>query len=255
MSDSVQQTEHQEQIHSAAPERHYLSSPPTGPAEEIRFEIYYGVSSPWALLGAPEAVRIAQDYGVTVHLKPITVVEENGGIRLKTRHPARQAYHALDLARYAKHLNIPLKPSPKYYPPAPGTIELSGQAIIRVQRHYGIGSEQALRFSYAIQRCIWVTESGDYADVEVLKGLAREVGIEEEVVQRCVVDKRGDEEDEGVAEWKRNHEEAVDLGIFGTPNYVINGEIFWGQDRLNFVELRLKELVEKGAKPVRYWKF
>ncbi len=52
--------------------------PPLG--ETIKFEIYYGVSSPWAFLGAPEAERIAREYGLTIHLKPITVIVENGGV-------------------------------------------------------------------------------------------------------------------------------------------------------------------------------
>jgi hypothetical protein len=62
----------------------YLTAPPAPPApgDAITFEIYYGVSSPWAVLGAPEAERIARENGLAIHLKPITVVEENGGIRV-----------------------------------------------------------------------------------------------------------------------------------------------------------------------------
>jgi 2-hydroxychromene-2-carboxylate isomerase len=59
----------------------YLSAPPA-PSDTITFEIYYGVSSPWALLGAKEAQRIVEKHGLTLHLKPIVVVEENGGIRV-----------------------------------------------------------------------------------------------------------------------------------------------------------------------------
>ena len=59
----------------------YLSEPPSL-QDTIAFELYYGVSSPWACLGAPEAERIAQAYGLKIHLKPITVIEENGGIRV-----------------------------------------------------------------------------------------------------------------------------------------------------------------------------
>jgi 2-hydroxychromene-2-carboxylate isomerase len=39
-------------------------------------------------------------------------------------------------------------------------------------------------------------------------------------------------------------------GCFGTPNYCVNGEIFWGQDRLEYAEDRIKELVTKGFKPL-----
>ena len=59
----------------------YLSEPP--PLQDtITFDLYYGVSSPWACLGAPEAERIAKQHGLKIHLKPITVIEENGGIRV-----------------------------------------------------------------------------------------------------------------------------------------------------------------------------
>ena len=61
----------------------YLTSPPPL-GDTIKFEIYYGVSSPWACLGAPEAERIARENGLMIHLKPMTVVEENGGIRVRT---------------------------------------------------------------------------------------------------------------------------------------------------------------------------
>ena len=170
--------------------------------------------------------------------------------KLKTRHPARQAYHALDLARSAKYIGIDVKPQPRYYPQAPGGIELAAQAIIRLQQRFGEGSKQALDFSYAVQRCIWVTEEGDYCDVDVLKKLAKAVDIDEDSIASCVVDRRGDSNDDGVQLWSRYHQEAEDLGMFGTPNYVINGEIFWGQDRLWMVERRVQELVEAGAKPI-----
>ncbi|KAH8666927.1 thioredoxin-like protein [Xylariales sp. PMI_506] len=229
----------------------YMSEPPPL-GTSITFEIFYGVSSPWALLGAPLAEKIAKENNLTIHLRPTTVIQENGGIMLRTRHPARQAYHALDLFRWAKLLNVPMKAKPKFYPPKPGCIELAGQAIIRVQRHYGIGSEEALKYSFAVQNCIWVTEDGDYCEVETLQKIAREIGLPEDVIEKCVVDRRSDPEDEGVNEWVGNHNEAAEKGMFGTPNYVINGEIFWGQDRLPMVEARIKELVAAGAVPVTY---
>lgn len=61
--------------------------------------------------------------------------------------------------------------------------------------------------------------------VEVLQRLAREVGISEEVVERCVIDRRGHEEDEGVRGWQKNHAEAVELG-----------EWFLGQTRRDLLD-------------------
>lgn len=65
----------------------FLSKPPP-PTEPITFEVYYGVSSPWALLGAPEMEAVAKRHGLTIHLKPITVIVENGGIRVSLRSAA-----------------------------------------------------------------------------------------------------------------------------------------------------------------------
>ncbi|KAL1665681.1 thioredoxin-like protein [Schizophyllum commune] len=213
----------------------------------IVLEVFYGVSSPWALLGAPRVEEIGKKYNLTVHLRPIVIIEANGGIPLRTRTEARQDYHALDLARCAKKLGVPMVPKPKYYPPPPGGISLAAQAIIRVQKMLGRGHPLALAFSYAIQRCIWIDE-GNYCDLEVLKSLGRQVGLPENVVDQAIIDRRGDTEDEGVKEWQQNLKDAEAIGIFGTPNYVVNGEIFWGQDRLDFVEDRIQELLAAGYK-------
>ncbi|WWD19977.1 hypothetical protein CI109_104450 [Kwoniella shandongensis] len=229
----------------------FLTSPPPL-RDTIELEVYYGVSSPWALLGAPKLHEIAEQYGLTVYLKPITIITENGGIPLKARHDARRAYHALDLIRTAKHLKVDLKPNPKYYPNAPNGIAQSAQAIIRLQLLYGIGSKEALEFSYQVQRCIWVTEEGDHCQLDTLRGIASRMGLSDEVVERVVVDRRSDPSDPAVKIWYQNHKEGAEKGMFGTPNYVLNGEIFWGQDRLWMLEERVKELLANGAKPVQY---
>lgn len=119
----------------------------------------------------------------------------------------------MDLERYARYYNIPLKPKPRYYPQPPGCIELAGQIVIRLQQHYGIGSKEALAFSYGVQRCIWVTEEGDHCDLNVLKKIARNCGIAHEVVEKCCIDRRGNIADPGVQTWNEYHQEAVELGM------------------------------------------
>lgn len=119
----------------------------------------------------------------------------------------------MDLDRTAEYLGIPLKGLPKkYYPQAPGGIALSAQAIIRIQRKYGIGSEQALAYSFAVQNTIWNTEEGDHCDLAFLRVLAGRLGLSEEDIQELIVDHREDKEDEAVQEWDKNYEEAIALG-------------------------------------------
>ena len=191
---------------------------------------------------------------------------------MATRSDAYRAYHSLDLERTAKYLNVPFRGVPKqYYTQKPGDIQLAAQIIIRIQRKYGVGSEEALRYTFAVQETIWYTEEADHCDLEFLRRLARRIGLPEEDVKTLVVDKRDDADDPAVKEWDQNYTEAIDLGehsrlvrqksrerrsdapgIIGTPNYVVNGEVYWGQDRLNLVEARIKELLQEGAVPYKY---
>jgi 2-hydroxychromene-2-carboxylate isomerase len=96
-------------------------------------------------------------------------------------------------------------------------------------------------------------EDKDIAEVETLFEIAKTVGIPEDQARQFVEDRRGDQEDVAVKEYKQNLKEAEEIGerseratvsvdraahgahhrtgIFGTPTYVVNGELFWGQDR------------------------
>jgi 2-hydroxychromene-2-carboxylate isomerase len=203
----------------------------------LALQAFYGISSPWAYYGMPRVRRIADDAGIPLILRPIRIIEANGGIPLRTRPDARQAYHAIELARWSKRLGMPLNLKPKYYPCR--TIEIAAQAVIACQ---GAGLDAA-SFSFAIQRGLWV-EDRDIADVETLKEMAMAtVGPQGAALVSA-------EPPADIAvEWHGNLAEAEARGIFGTPTYVVGSEIFWGQDRLDFVveEIARRQSQEKSA--------
>ena len=185
---------------------------------------FYGPSSPWAYLGAERLYAIAEQKETPLILRPIRVIAENGGIPLRSRPQPRQDYHAFELARWSRHLGIPLNLQPKYYPCR--TIETAAGAMIAMQR----GGLDAPAFSFAVQRALWAEER-DIADLETLRRLA--------------IDTVGDTGAQLVAEplapdirviWEENLMEAQRIGIFGTPTYVYADELFWGQDHLGFLE-------------------
>lgn len=189
--------------------------------------VFYGISSPWAYLGTPQLWSIAKKHGARIVLRPIRVIEANGGIPLRTRAQPRQDYHALELSRWREHLGMKLNLTPRFYPCR--TIETAAQAVIAVQE----AGLDAPAFSFAVQRALWA-EDRDIADVETLRELARgTVGEEGAALVRDPALPRH------IETWHGNLAEAERRGIFGTPTYVVNDELFWGQDRLDFVDRAL----------------
>lgn len=194
-----------------------------------KLQVFYGISSPWAYLGAQRAYAIAERTGAALELRPIRVIQATGGIPLRSRPQARQDYHDVELRRWSKYLGIPLNPRPLHYPCR--TIEPAALSVIAVVQ----AGLDARGYSFAVQRALWA-EDRDIADLDTLAAIARaELGAETAArfdfahPAQQVVDS-----------WHRNLEEAEALGIFGTPTYVVDGELFWGQDRLDFVERALK---------------
>ena len=186
-------------------------------------QIFYGISSPWAYFGAQRAKNIAEAAGAKLVLRPIRIIEANGGIPLRTRPDSRQNYHAVELDRWRKFLDIPLNLTPKFYPCR--TVEPAAQAVISAQQ----AGLDAFAFSFAIQRGLWA-EDRDIADLDTLRELAlATIGAEGAALVR-------DPQPEAIiAQWHDNLAEAERRGIFGTPTYVVGDELFWGQDRLDFV--------------------
>ena len=196
---------------------------------KTKLEVFYGMSSPWAYMGAQRAVQVAEAAGVPMVLRPIRIIEANGGIPLRTRPDARQHYHAVELTRWSRFLDIPLNLEPRFYPCR--TIEPAAQLVIAAQR----AGLDAPSLSFAIQRALWA-EDRDIAESDSLRAIAIETvgsdGADLVLEQQT---------DSVVAEWMGNLAEAERLGIFGTPTYVIGSELFWGQDRLDFVARALAE--------------
>ncbi|MCJ9751323.1 2-hydroxychromene-2-carboxylate isomerase [Neorhizobium sp. BETTINA12A] len=193
-----------------------------------QLQIFYGISSPWAYFGAQKAIAVAGDNGAHVRLRPIRIIEANGGIPLRRRPDARQLYHEVELRRWREYLGIPLNLKPKFYPCR--TIEPAAQAVIALQK----AGLDATSFSFAVQRALWAEER-DIADTDTLRAIARATAGEE--ASALVVDPQPETI---VDEWQENLAEAERLGIFGTPTYVVGTELFWGQDRLDFVDRALK---------------
>ena len=128
-------------------------------------EAFYGISSPSAYFGAQRLYAIADRGNMPLVLRPIRVVEKNGGIPLRTRPEPCQDYHAVELGRWSQWLAIPLNLEPRFYPCR--TIEIAAGSVIAAQR----AGLNARAFSFAVQRALWV-EDKDIANTETLETIA-----------------------------------------------------------------------------------
>lgn len=198
---------------------------------------FYSLSSPWAYLGGPQLQDIVRRHRARLVLKPFDfqeVVPRTGGVPIRTRPQPRRAYHAVELARWSRHLGLPLNVAPRHYPmesPAPNWNKHAGWTVIAAQQ----AGLDAFPLSHAILRAVWAEER-DIAEAEVRRAIADENGYD----GAALVAAEG-----GAAvqeEYRANGREAERLGVFGAPTFVVEGELFWGQDRLDFVDRRLAGL-------------
>jgi 2-hydroxychromene-2-carboxylate isomerase len=198
---------------------------------------YYSLSSPWAYFGGPKLQDIVRRHKVKLLLKPFDfqeVVPRTGGVPLRTRPEPRRTYHALELDRWRKYLGMPLNLEPKHYPkdgqPA-GWNKPPGWMVIAAQER-GL---DAASLSHALLRALWAAER-DTSDPKVRAAVADENGLPGEELVREETSARVQ------ALYVTYSGEAERLGVFGAPTYVLAGERFWGQDRLEFLDRSLAEL-------------
>ena len=193
-------------------------------------DFYFVPQSPWTYLGHARFAQMAHAAQAVVRVLPIDlgkVFPISGGLPLGQRAPQRQAYRLIELARFSSHLDVPLNVKPKYFPVAGDD---ASRLIIAVDQHDG--SQAALKISGAIFSAVWAQER-DIASKNVLAELLEEAGLKSERLGQA-------DAPEVQAQYEANTQQAIAANVFGAPTYVVDGEMFWGQDRLDFLERKLK---------------
>jgi 2-hydroxychromene-2-carboxylate isomerase len=191
-------------------------------------DYYYSNTSPWTYLGWQRFQAIAKQSGATVNYWPVDygkIFPVSGGLPVKQRPPQRQAYRMMELKRWRDHLGIPLTLEPKFFPANEG---LAAHMAIAARRR---GLDIAA-FSYGVLRGCWAEEK-NVADPAVLTTIADGLGMDGKALL-------ADAETDAVKlERERDNARAIELQVFGAPTFVIDGELFWGQDRLDFVARKI----------------
>ena len=192
-------------------------------------DYYFSPQSPWTYLGHDRFAAIAKAAGARVNVRPVDlgkVFPVSGGLPLPKRAPQRQAYRLVELRRFAEHLALPLNLQPKFFPVVG---DAAARLIIAVDAHEG--SDAAMALASALLRAVWAEER-DIADPRELAAALAAL--------RLPAQRLADAQAPAVqTRYDTDSQRAIDAGVFGAPSYLVDGELFWGQDRLDFLQRRL----------------
>ncbi|HEY8580581.1 MAG TPA: 2-hydroxychromene-2-carboxylate isomerase [Beijerinckiaceae bacterium] len=191
---------------------------------------YFSLLSPWAYLGHAAFGRLAERHDLAIDYRPVnlmTLFPETGGLPLPKRHPSRQSYRMVELQRWREVRDVPLVLQPKHWP---FDFKLADRTALVAGR---VGP-QARAHDYVARafRAVWVEER-DMSDPALMQGLLAESGFDAASVLEAA---RAPEAEAAYAE---NYDRALADGVYGSPSYVLDGEVFWGQDRLELLDSAL----------------
>lgn len=191
-------------------------------------DYYFSLHSPWTYLGHATFLDIVGRHGCRIVYRPVplrAVFDETGGLPLPKRHPVRQRYRLMDLQRWRERRNLPLVLQPKHFPFDPSLADRFLIAIVQA------GGDPD-RFMAEIMAGVWA-RNDDMTRPEAVADVALATRFDAQALAAAA-------ESEAV----RQHYEstiaaAIEAGVFGAPSYVLDGEVFWGQDRLELLDSAL----------------
>jgi 2-hydroxychromene-2-carboxylate isomerase len=199
-----------------------------------RITCYFTTVSPWAYIGHPLVRKIAREHDVAIDWKPVNLSEifpQTGGLPLAKRPPARQRYRMLELQRWREKRGLSFSLHPKNWP---FDCALADRSVVAAVQS---GSNPAAYIGDVFKAVF--EEERNCADEAVLGDILRRAGHDAQAILAAA---RAPETE---AAYKANIAEALAAGVFGSPTYIREGELFWGQDRLELLD----DALRSGRKP------
>ncbi len=192
-----------------------------------QIDYYFATLSPYCYLAGERLEAVAAKHRATINYKPfdiLTAFGRTGGVPPKDRHISRIEYRAQELPRQAKKLGMSFNLKPAHWPTngAP-----AAYAFIAAQN---AGGGDLGKLAHIITRCVWAEEK-DIAEDSVIRACLEEAGFDPALADSGLL--------VGAETYPRNLEDAVENGVFGAPFYIIGAQRFWGQDRIEDIDLHL----------------
>jgi len=184
--------------------------------------VFFNFRSPYCYLASKKMFELEDSHGARFIWRPL------GG--WAGRSPPERAKYKLpivrqDVKRWCRRMGIPFNPPPVTTDP---TIAGAGSLLAEKRG-------RLREYVVAVMAKEWA-EGADIGDPEVLLEVGESVGLDRQELARTI------EDPDVLAQLERNHEEATERGAFGVPTFIVGEQIFWGQDRIEFVAEHLDEL-------------
>jgi 2-hydroxychromene-2-carboxylate isomerase len=196
------------------------ASPVTSP-----IEFYFDFSSPYSYLASEEIEALAERHGRELRWRPLllgAVLKVAGGAPLTEGYGPKARYSLRDFARSAAFLGVPYR-QPSVFPI--GAVAAS-RAVLWLQREH---PAQVSPFVHAVFRAFFAGDR-NVAELPVVLDIATGLGIDAATLAAAV------QGDALKAALRAEVDEAIVRGVFGAPTIFVDGEQFWGHDRLMQVE-------------------
>ena len=195
----------------------------------VQIDYFFATISPFAYLAGDRLEAIAAKHAATIRYIPLdgpALFPRTGGQVLADRHDSRKAYRLQELSRWSKRLGVKLNLRPAYFPVNPAPSSYAVLAAIKAKGGDLPGLVQAF------PRAVWA-EDRNVAEDEVVKAILAEHGFDPAIADTYMMS--------AADTYGANLEEAVRRGVFGVPFFIVGEERFWGQDRLEDLDLHLAE--------------
>ena len=187
--------------------------------------VYFSLHSPWAYVGHGALQALVAKHNLRVDYRPVALSQifpELGGLPLAKRHPLRQNYRIVELQRWREKRGLK-------FPPPSAILALRSRARRPDRLRHdlaGVDPRQIhlLRFRRRLRTPEDVGAAETLAQILEKFRLSRGAGCNAARAERrktC---------------YQRNLALALEAGVFGSPSYVLDGEVFWGQDRLDLLD-------------------
>ena len=198
----------------------------------IEIDYFMSHGSPWTFLGHNRVNNIVKEFNVQLNMYPVNYGEifpVSGGLPVFKRPLQRQKIRLQELKRWGNYLNIKIVPEPKFFPSRsllPSLLIIAAK-MSKTNKDFQLAGD--------IMHALWVEEL-NVDDENVLKNITDKLALDTEDLLALAKS----QECENI--FKEYTKIAIDKYVFGAPTHILEDQIYWGQDRLEFIERHILKL-------------